>query len=79
MVHQQGDLVPIGQFGILCHRDTAVMVVIAQGHVDWRAIAKTAKKSEQMRKPFWYIEQVPGNENPVRLKIFDGPDDAIVT
>jgi hypothetical protein len=29
LIHQERDLVPIGQFGILCYRHTAVMVVIA--------------------------------------------------
>ena len=69
---------PIGQFGILCHRDTAVMIVIAQGHVDWRDSAKTAKKPEQMRQPFWYIEQVAGNHDPVRLEVADDLDHTIM-
>jgi hypothetical protein len=36
LVHQQCDLVPIGKFRKLCHRHSAIMVVIAQGHVQGR-------------------------------------------
>ncbi len=78
LVHQQCDLVPIGQFGILCHRHTTVMIVIAQGHVDRRDRAKTAKKSEQMRQSFWYIEQITGDQNPIRLEIADDLDNTIM-
>ena len=77
-VHQQCDLVPIGHFGILCHRHAAVMIMVPQSHICRRDVPKAAKKSEQMRQSFWYIEQVPRDHNPVRLKITNDMDEAIM-
>lgn len=69
---------PVGLFGILCYRHTTVMIVIAQRHIERRDGAKTAKKPEQMRHPFWYIEQISSDHDPIWLEIADDPDEAVM-
>ena len=54
------------------------MIVIAQCHIHRRNVTQTAQKLEQMREPFWYIEQVACDHDPVRLEIADDLDDAIM-
>ena len=54
------------------------MIVIAQRHIEWRDGSKTAKKPEQMQEPFWYIEQVACDHDPIRPEIANDFDEAIV-
>lgn len=65
----------IGEFGILCHRHTAVMVVITQCHIQRSDGAQLFEESKEMGQTFRYVEQVPGDENPIRAKFPHGFDD----
>ena len=78
LVYQQRDLVPIGEFGILCHRHSAVMVVIAQRHVDGRDGAQLFEKAEEMGQAFGYVEEISGDENPIRVESPHGFDNTIM-
>jgi hypothetical protein len=53
--------------------------MIAQRHVDGGYDAKLFEKAKEMRESFGNVEQVPGDENPIRMKLPHGVDDAIVT
>ena len=69
---------PIGEFGVLCHRHTAVVVVITQCHVDRCDGAQLFEESKEMRESFRNIEQVPGDNNPIGAKFSHGFDDTIM-
>ena len=54
------------------------MVVIAQCHIQRRSGAELFEKSKEMRQTFRHVDQVSGDENPIRPKFFHGFDDAIM-
>jgi hypothetical protein len=54
------------------------MVVIAQRHVQRRDGTELCKESEEMGQPFWHIEQVSRNENPIGVKFPHGFHDTIM-
>ena len=69
---------PIGLFGILCYRHAAVMVMIAQRHIHRRDGAQAFEKAKEMGQAFRDVEQVSGDENPIRLKLIHGVDNTIM-
>jgi hypothetical protein len=79
LIHQERDLVSVGQFGVLRDRYTAVMVVIAQRHINRRDGAQAAKKPKQMRQSFWHIEQISCDENPIRVKPLHSGDNLVMS
>jgi hypothetical protein len=54
------------------------MVMIAQRHVQRRDGTELCKESEEMGQPFWYIEQVAGDENPIWAKLAHSFDNIVV-
>ena len=78
LVHQQRNLVSIGEFGILCYRHTTVMVVITQCHVQRSDGAQLFEESKEMGQTFRDIKQIPGDENPIRAKSSHSFDDTIM-
>jgi len=54
------------------------VVVIPQRHVHRRNGAELFEESKEMRESFGNVEQVPGDENPIRAKFSHGFDDTIM-
>jgi len=54
------------------------MVVIAQRHVQGRDGAEPFKEMKEVRQTFRYVEQIPGNENPIRVEFPHGFDNTIM-
>ena len=71
LIHEQGDLMPIRQLGILRDRHAAVMVVIAQGDEDRGNLAQMCQKPEQMRQSLGHVQQISGDKNPIWSKVVD--------
>lgn len=69
----------IGQFGILCHLDAAVMVVIAQRHVHGCDGTQMFEKAKEMRQAFRHVEQVSRDENPIWAKLLYSGDNLIMS
>ncbi len=68
----------IGEFGVVIDRYAAVMVMVAQGNEDWRHLAQAGKKAKHMGQSIRHVEQVAGDEDPVRAEFADGCDNEIV-
>lgn len=78
LIDQQGDLVPIGKFGELRHRHPAVVIMVAERDVDRSDLTQTSQEFEEMRQSFGDIQQVSGDENPIRPKLFNSKDDVLM-
>ena len=48
LIDQEGDLVAIGEFGIVVDRHAAVMVMVAQGDEDRRDLAQACEKAKHV-------------------------------
>ena len=79
LIDQKGDLVAIGEFAILVNRHAAVVIMVAQGHVDRCNLPQAGEKSKQMRQSLRYVEQVAGDKNPVGPKFADSGDNEIMS
>jgi hypothetical protein len=78
LIVEQRNLMPLRPVAELLHGDAAVVVVIAQRDIDRGDGAQLSEESEQVRQAFRNIQQVAGDENPVRLQSFDLVGDQIM-
>ncbi len=78
LVDQKREFVPIGPLGELVDRDPAPVIMIAQRHECGRHLTQSGKEAKQVRQSFRHIEQIPGDEDPVRLQLGDGSHQDIV-
>lgn len=79
LIHQERDLVSIGQFGILCHLDATVMVVIAQRYIHGCDGTQMLEKAKEMRQAFRHVEQISRDENPIWAKLLYSADNLIMS
>ncbi len=70
-VDEQRNLMPLRPVAELFDGNAAVVVMVAQRHVDRGDGPQLREKSKEMRQAFGDVQQVAGNENPVRLQSFD--------
>ena len=78
LVDQQRNLVPVGQRGKFVHPNAAIMVVVPEGHVEGRDPAETGQELEEGGESASDIEQIPGDEDPVRFEIRHDPEGLIM-
>lgn len=69
---------PIGQFGILCYRHTAVMVVIAQRYIYRCSGPQAFEKTKEMRQALRHIEQISCNENPIWAELLHSGNNRVM-
>ena len=77
-VDEQRNLMPIRPVAELLDGDAAVVVVIAQCHIDRGDALQLREKTKQVRQTLRDIQQVAGNENPVRLQCSDFVGDQLM-
>ena len=78
LIDQQGDFVTVGKAGILGNRHAAVVVVVAEYDKDGSDLAEPRQEQEQRRHAFGNIQQIAGNEYPVRTQVPNGINDLVV-
>jgi hypothetical protein len=71
LIHQQHDLIAVGQLDELVRGNAAKMIVVAQSHVNRGYPTELREKAKEVRDASRHVQEISGHEDPVRPQASD--------